>query len=124
MQLLTNEEPSEPEGKEGDLPSIVTQPMMQHQLNRTELRSTDSCIQILCRFQKSQQKVPPPSLPCITFVIMPKELILATTTTGFLNFPTALMNAIQRQIIPCQPQTININTYYCSNDLHKKLNQV
>ena len=24
----------------------------------------DSHIQILCRFQKSQQKVPPPSLPC------------------------------------------------------------
>ena len=30
----------------------------------------DSYIQILCRFQKSEQKVPPPSLPCfkkITF---------------------------------------------------------
>ena len=24
----------------------------------------DSYIQILCRFQKSKQKVPPPSLPC------------------------------------------------------------
>jgi hypothetical protein len=38
--------------------------MMQHQPNRTELRSMDSYIQILCRFQKSKQKVLSPSLPC------------------------------------------------------------
>ena len=39
--------------------------MMQRRPNPTELRSMDSYIQILCRFQKSKQKVPPPSLPCI-----------------------------------------------------------
>ena len=32
--------------------SLVTQPMMQRQPNPTELRSMDSYIQILCRFQK------------------------------------------------------------------------
>ena len=42
--------------------------------------------------------------------IMPKTLIL-DPTTGLLNLPTSLMNAMQRQIIPCQPQTININKY-------------
>ena len=40
---------------------LVTQPMMQRWPNQTELRSMDSYIQILCRFQKSKQKVPPPS---------------------------------------------------------------
>ena len=44
--------------------TLVTQPMMQRRPNCTELRSMDSYIQILCRFQKSKQKVPPPSLPC------------------------------------------------------------
>ena len=44
--------------------TLVTQPMMQHQPNPTELRSMDSYAQILCRFQKSIQKAPPPSLPC------------------------------------------------------------
>ena len=42
--------------------SLVTQPMLQRQPNRKELRSMDSYIQILCRFQKCKQKVPPPSL--------------------------------------------------------------
>ena len=42
--------------------SLVTQPMLQRRPNRTHLRSMDSCIQILCRFQKCKQKVPPPSL--------------------------------------------------------------
>ena len=45
--------------------ALVTQPMMQRQPNPTELRSMDSYIQILCRFQKSKQKVPPLSLPKI-----------------------------------------------------------
>ena len=40
--------------------SLVTQPMMQP--NQTELRSMDSYIQILCRFQKCKGKVPPPLL--------------------------------------------------------------
>ena len=44
--------------------TLVTQPMMQRRPNPTELRSMDSYIQILCRFQKSKQKVPPPPLPC------------------------------------------------------------
>ena len=44
--------------------SLVTQPMMQHRPNQMELRSMDSYIQILCRFQKCKQKVSPPSLPC------------------------------------------------------------
>ena len=44
--------------------SLVTQPMLQRRPNPTELRSMDSFIQILCRFQKCKQKVPPPSLPC------------------------------------------------------------
>ena len=44
--------------------SLITQPMMQRQPNPMELRSMDSYIQILCRFQKSKQKVPAPSLPC------------------------------------------------------------
>ena len=42
--------------------TLVTQPMLQRQPNRTELRLMDSYIQILCRFQKCKQKVPPPSL--------------------------------------------------------------
>ena len=42
--------------------SLVTQPMLQRRPKRTELRSMDSYIQILCRFQKCKQKVPPPSL--------------------------------------------------------------
>ena len=41
--------------------TLVTQPMMQRRPNCTELSSMDSYIQILCRFQKSKQKVPPPS---------------------------------------------------------------
>ena len=41
--------------------TLVTQPMMQRRPNQTELRSMDSYTQILCRFQKSKQKVPPPS---------------------------------------------------------------
>ena len=44
--------------------ALVTQPMMQRPPNPTELRLMDSYIQILCRFQKSKQKVPPLSLPC------------------------------------------------------------
>ena len=43
-------------------PTLVTQPMLQCRPNRTELRSMDSYIQILCRFHKSKQKVPPPLL--------------------------------------------------------------
>ena len=46
------------------LSTLVTQPMMQCRLNPRELRSMVSYIQILCRFQRSKQKVPPPSLPC------------------------------------------------------------
>ena len=42
--------------------TLVTQPMLQRPPNRTELRSMDSYIQILCRFQKCKRKVPPPSL--------------------------------------------------------------
>ena len=41
--------------------ALVTQPMMQRRPNPTELRSMDSYIQILSRFQKSKRKVPPPS---------------------------------------------------------------
>jgi hypothetical protein len=36
--------------------------MLQHRPNWMELRSMDSHIQILCRFQKCKRKVPPPSL--------------------------------------------------------------
>ena len=43
--------------------TLVTQPMIQRRLNPTELRSIDCYIQILCRFQKSKQKVPPPPPP-------------------------------------------------------------
>ena len=43
------------------VPTLVTQPMLQHRPNRTELRSMDSYIQILCRFPKYKRKVPPPS---------------------------------------------------------------
>ena len=43
-----------------DMP-LVTQPMLQRRPNRKELRSIDSYIQILCQFQKSKQKGPPPS---------------------------------------------------------------
>ena len=48
-----------------DLPaliSLVTHSMMQHRPNPMELRSLDSYIQILCRFQKWKWKVPSPSL--------------------------------------------------------------
>ena len=41
--------------------SLVTQPMIQRRPNLTELRSMDSYIQILCRFQKSKRKIPPRS---------------------------------------------------------------
>ena len=37
--------------------SLVIQPMMQRWPNPTELRSMDSCIQFLCRFRKSKQKL-------------------------------------------------------------------
>ena len=43
--------------------SLATQPMLQHRPNSTELRSMDSYTQILRRFQKKKQKVPPPSGP-------------------------------------------------------------
>jgi hypothetical protein len=39
----------------------ITQPKLQRRPNPTELRSMISSIQILCRFQKSKQKVPPSS---------------------------------------------------------------
>ena len=39
-----------------------TLPLLHCQPNRMELRSVYSYIQILCRFQKCKQKVPPPSL--------------------------------------------------------------
>ena len=42
--------------------ALVTQPMLQRRPNWTELRSMDSYIQILCRFQKCKPKVPQPSL--------------------------------------------------------------
>ena len=42
--------------------SPVTQPMLQHEPNRTELRSMDSYNQIICRFQKFKRKFPPPLL--------------------------------------------------------------
>merc|ERR1712129_333662 len=41
--------------------SLVTQAMLQLRPNYTELRSMDLFNQILCRFQKYKQKVPPPS---------------------------------------------------------------
>ena len=41
--------------------ALVTQPMLQLRPSCTELRSMDSHTQILCRFQKCKQKVPPPS---------------------------------------------------------------
>ena len=52
--------------------SLVTQPMMLR-WNCTELRSMDSYIQILCRFKKSMQKVPPSSLLCIKNSDRPKQ---------------------------------------------------
>ena len=42
--------------------TLVTQLMLQRRPNRSELRSMDSYIQIICRFQKCKRKVPPPSL--------------------------------------------------------------
>ena len=44
--------------------SLVTQPMLQCQPNPMELRSMDSYIQFLCRFQKCKRKVLPPSFSC------------------------------------------------------------
>ena len=44
--------------------TLVTRPMLQRRPKRTELRSVDSYIQILSRFQKCKPKFPPPSLPC------------------------------------------------------------
>ena len=38
---------------------LVTQSMLQRQPNRTVLRSMDSYIQMLSRFQECKQKVPP-----------------------------------------------------------------
>ena len=45
--------------------ALITQPMMQRRPNPTELKSMDSYTQLFCRFQKSKQNVPLPSLPCI-----------------------------------------------------------
>ena len=42
--------------------TLVTQPMLQRRPNRMELRSMDSYIQILYRFQQCKQNVPPLSL--------------------------------------------------------------
>ena len=44
-------------------PSLVTQPILQLRPNWSLLRSMDLYNQIFCRFQKCNQKVPPPSLP-------------------------------------------------------------
>ena len=44
--------------------TLVTQPMLQLRPNWSLLRSMDLYNQIFCRFQKCNQKVPPPSLPC------------------------------------------------------------
>jgi hypothetical protein len=41
--------------------ALVTQPMTQRQPNPMELRLMDFFILSLCRFQKSKQKVHPPS---------------------------------------------------------------
>ena len=41
--------------------TLITQPMLQRRRNPMKLRSMDSYIQILCRFQKSKKEVPPPS---------------------------------------------------------------
>ena len=42
--------------------TLVTQPMLQRRPKCTELRSMDSYVQTLCRFQKCKKKVPPPLL--------------------------------------------------------------
>jgi hypothetical protein len=42
--------------------TLVTQPMLQRQPNRTELRSMDYYHQIFCTFRKCKRKVPPPSI--------------------------------------------------------------
>ena len=71
--------------------SLVTESMLQCGPNRTELRSMDSFIQILCRFQKSNQKVPPLSLPCTKnhpllrnmqekYIFSPQSLLLCGAT--------------------------------------------
>ena len=64
---------------------LVTQPMLHRQPNQTELRSMDSYIQILCRFQKSKLKFPPPSLPCTEnahFTPQKRERILLWEVKG------------------------------------------
>ena len=42
--------------------ALVTQPILQRQLNQVKLRAVDLYSQILCNFQKSKKKVPPPKL--------------------------------------------------------------
>ena len=44
--------------------ALVTQPWCNVDRVKQSWRSMGSYIQILCRFQKSKWKVPPPSLPC------------------------------------------------------------
>ena len=60
--------------------SLVTQPMMQRQLNPTELRPMDSYIQILFRFQKVSEKFlhrPPcgPAIECPYFLLGIKQVV-------------------------------------------------
>ena len=93
---------------------LVTQPMMQCQPNRTELRSMDSYIQILCRFQKSKWKVPPLSLPCIkkssedpvyySFATLNSTLgftLQSNKTNGSYAPHAALVMVMSLESIPC-----------------------
>ena len=66
--------------------ALVTQPMMQCQPNPTELRSMDSHIQILCRFQKRKQKVPPPLVDIWCGRVMADNIAYAKFRKTLLNW--------------------------------------
>ena len=54
--------------------SLVTQPMLQHRPNRTELRSMDYYHQIFCRFRKSEK-----------FLHRPPSVIMILKKIGFFQ---------------------------------------
>ena len=62
--------------------TLVTQPLMQRIPNCTELRLMDSYIQIVCRFKKSMQKVPPPSLLCTKNHPLPPQRMIFFLSLG------------------------------------------
>ena len=88
--------------------ALVTQPMLQLRPNCTELRSMDSYIQILCRFQKCKLKVPPSVSVVISWQKLCSEsdaLIIFFQYINFTSFTKLSISMIQ-------------HTYMCDKNIH------